>query len=258
MDDAALGRSIRMLRHRRGWRQTDLAVRAGVSSAAVGLIERGQIERLSLRLARQVASAVGLRLHWDVGARAVDLARMADADHARCTDLVMRRLEALGWLTRAEVSFNEYGDRGRIDVLACHPPTATLLVIEVKTLIADAQQLLGGVDVKQRVSIRVARSLGLPARTAVPMLAMTRTTTNRRRIAQHPHLFGRFCLRGRRATAWLRSPVPISGGLLVTLQVPNHNNGDVRRAGRQRVRLRTRRANASRRLEPSLSDPGRT
>jgi hypothetical protein len=204
-----------------------------------------------------VASAIGLGLAWDVGARAADLARLADADHARCTDQIMRRLEALGWMTRAEVSFNEYGDRGRIDVLAFHPPTATLLVIEIKTMIIDAQELLGGVDVKQRLGIRVARSLGLPAKVAVPMLAVLKTTTNRRRIDQHPHLFGSYALRGRRASAWLRRPGPLSGGLLVTLQVPDRNHSDVRRAGRQRVRRRTRHASADRAPERPIPPPAR-
>ena len=245
MDDAALGRSIRMLRHRRGWRQVDLAARAGVSAAAVGLIERGEAERLSLRKVRQVSSAVGLRLGWDLGARGPDVARLADADHARCSDMVIRSLETWGWMTRAEVSFNEYGDRGRIDVLAFHPQAATLLVVEIKTLIVDAQELLGGLDVKRRIGIRVARSLGWAARLAVPMLVVLRTTTNRRRFDQHPHLFGRYALRGRRARSWLRNPGPVDGGLLITLKVPDRNHGDVRRAGRQRVRLARARASVA-------------
>jgi transcriptional regulator with XRE-family HTH domain len=242
MDDAALGRSVRMLRHRRGWRQTDLALRAGVSATAVGLIERGEAERLSLRTMRRVGSALGLRLGWNVGRAASDLARLADADHARCTDFLMRRLEALGWLTRAEVSFNEFGDRGRIDVLAFHPPTGTIVVIEVKTLIVDAQDLLGGLDVKRRIGIRVARSLGWPARTVVPMLAVLKTTTNRRRVAEHPHLFGRFALRGRRAGGWLKTPGPLDSGLLIMVNVPDRNHSDLRRAGRQRVRRPSPRA----------------
>ena len=236
MDDAALGRSVRMLRHRRGWRQIDLALRTGVSATAVGLIERGEADRLALRTVRRVASAVGLRLGWDVGPRAPELYRLADADHARCADFLMRRLEALGWLIRAEVSFNEYGDRGRIDLLAFHPSTGTLLVIEIKTLIVDAQDLLGSLDVKQRVSTRVARSLGWPARVVVPMLVVLKTTTNRRRIEQHPHLFGRFALRGRRAGGWLRNPGPLDAGLLIMVNVPDRNHNDLRRAGRQRVR----------------------
>jgi transcriptional regulator with XRE-family HTH domain len=226
-----------MLRHRRGWRQADLAARAGVSAGAIGLIERGRLERVSLRIVRRVASAVELRLGWDVGSRAVDLARLADADHARCADHIMRRLGSLGWLTRAEVSFNEYGDRGRIDVLAFHPPTATLLVVEIKTLIVDAQDLLGGLDVKRRVGPRVARSLGWPATLAIATLVVLNTTTNRRRVGQHPHLFGRFAVRGRAASAWLRRPGPVDGGLLIMLNLPNRKHRDVRRAGRQRVRL---------------------
>jgi hypothetical protein len=148
----------------------------------------------------------------------------------------MQRLTRLGWLTRAEVSFNDYGDRGRIDILAFHPPTATLLVVEIKTLVVDAQDVLGALDVKQRVGLRVGRSLGWVATAVVPALVVLETTTNRRRILQHPHLFGRYALRGRGASAWLRSPVPLTGGLLVMLNPPNRKHGDLRRAGRQRIR----------------------
>ena len=255
MDDATLGRCIRMLRYRRGWRQADLGVRAGVSAGAIGLIERGWLERVSLRIVRRVASALDLRLGWDVGVRGADLARLADADHAGCADLLMRRLTTLGWLTRAEVSFNEYGDRGRIDVLAFHPPTATLLVVEVKTLIVDAQQLLGGIDVKQRIGLRVGRSLGWVAKVVVPALVVLDTTTNRRRIREHPHLFGRFALRGRRASSWLRSPGPPNAGLLIMLKLPNRKHRDRRRAGRQRVRAATPRASVSQRPGPSRRPP---
>ncbi|HEX6127965.1 MAG TPA: helix-turn-helix transcriptional regulator [Candidatus Limnocylindria bacterium] len=251
MDDASLSRCIRMLRHRRGWRQADLAVRAGVSAGAIGLIERAWLERVSLRIVRRVASALDLRLGWDVGVRGADLARLADADHASCADLLMRRLTTLGWLTRAEVSFNEYGDRGRIDVLAFHPATATLLVVEIKTLIVDAQELLGGLDVKQRIGLRVGRSVGWAAKVVVPALVVMDTTTNRRRIGEHPHLFGRFALRGRRASSWLRSPAPHNGGMLIMLKLPNRKHRDLRRAGRQRVRPTAPRAIVSQRPEPS-------
>lgn len=41
------------------------------------------------------------------------------------------------------MSFNHYGDRGRYDILAFHPPTGILLVVEVKTGIGDVQATLG-------------------------------------------------------------------------------------------------------------------
>jgi transcriptional regulator with XRE-family HTH domain len=41
VDDAALGLVIRLLRQRRGWRQRDLGLRAGVSATLVSILELG-------------------------------------------------------------------------------------------------------------------------------------------------------------------------------------------------------------------------
>ncbi|HEX5578795.1 MAG TPA: helix-turn-helix domain-containing protein [Candidatus Limnocylindria bacterium] len=152
MDDAALGAAIRALRHRRGWRQVDLALRAKVSRALLRAIEAGRLDRVSLPAVRRVASALDMLLRWDAGFRGSELARLRDADHARLAEFAVRRLERLGWIVMAEVSFNNYGERGRIDLLAYHPATRTLLVVEVKTVIVEVQSILGGLSVKQRVA----------------------------------------------------------------------------------------------------------
>ena len=148
------------------------------------------------------------------------------------------RLRELAWIVRPEVSFNYYGDRGRIDLLAFHPPTATLLVVEIKTVIGDVQELLGTMDMKERLAGRVARSPGFRPRAVVSALVVAESTTNRRRLAEHANLFSRFGLRGRQAAAWLRSPVHETPGLLLLIRLPNRRTSAVRRAGRQRVRLR--------------------
>ncbi len=50
------------------------------------------------------------------------------------------------WLAQPEVSFAIYGERGVIDILAFHPRSRALLVIELKTGIVDVQALIGTVD----------------------------------------------------------------------------------------------------------------
>jgi transcriptional regulator with XRE-family HTH domain len=252
MDDAALGASIRALRHRRGWRQADLARRAGVSASLVSLLEAGRADRLTLRAIRGVAAALDLRLAWDAGFHGSELARLRDADHARLTELLVRRLERLGWLVAAEISFNNYGERGRIDVLAYHTATRTLLVVEVKTLIVEVQAILGGLSVRQRVAPSAARSMGWRPARVVTALVVREGRTNRRRLEQHGRLFARLSLRGRAALAWLRRPVGEPGGLLILVGSSDHNRVDVRQAGRQRVRVR---AADSRSRRPATSEP---
>jgi transcriptional regulator with XRE-family HTH domain len=239
MDDAALGASIRALRHRRGWRQADLARRAHVSASVISVLEAGHADRISLPAIRRVARALDVRLRWDAGFRGSELARLRDADHARMAETVVRRLERLGWQAIAEASFNNYGERGRIDVLAYHAATRTLLVVEIKTVIVDVQAILGGLSVKQRVAPSVARSMGWQPRATVPALAVVEGATSRRRLAEHERLFARFTMRGREALTWLRAPVGAPDGLLLLLDSPKSGQTDVRRAGRQRVRSRT-------------------
>jgi transcriptional regulator with XRE-family HTH domain len=236
VNDAELGGVVRALRHRRGLRQADLAGSAEVSASLVSLLERGHAEALTVRSLRRIALALDLRLGWDAGFRGAELGRLRDAGHARMAEWLTRRLEDFGWTVLPEVSFNHFGDRGRVDLLAFHAATQTLLVIEIKTVIVEIQGLLGSLHVKERVAPNMARSLGWSATRPVPCLVVTETTTNRRRLAAHVRLFARFSLRGKGAVAWLRRPSGIQGGLLLLVKLPDDNGVSSRRAGRQRVR----------------------
>jgi len=239
MDDRRLGTAVRARRHQRGWRLADLAVVAGVGTTACSMLERGSAGRLSVRVARAIAGAVDLPLDWDIGWQRSDVDRLLDADHAALAARVTRRLEALGWAVRAEVSFNEYGDRGRIDLLAFHPSECILLVIEIKTAIVDAQATLGALDVKARVAPAVGRALGWNARLVVPALIVLDGSTARRHLRAIDPLLNRFDLRGRAALDWLREPFVLQpSGLLFLTKLPSDAGSGVRRAGRPRVRAR--------------------
>jgi hypothetical protein len=207
-----------------------------VSASLVSLLEAGRADRLTVRAAKAVCKAAGLELRWDVGYRRAELDRLRDRDHAALAEWLVGFLSRVGWQAVVEVSFNHYGDRGRIDVLAYEPASRTLLVIEIKTLIADIQELLGSVDVKVRVAGFPARSLGWRPERVVPVLVVADTTTNRRRLATHAHLFARFALRGRSIRPWLRQPQFAPEGILLITRHPYANDVRARRAGRQRVR----------------------
>ena len=255
MDDLQLGGVVRLVRHRRGWRQVDLADEAGVSPSLVALLEGGKAERLSVRSVRRVTAALGIRLGWDAGYRGPELDRLRDRDHAAVAEWLARLLELHGWLVTAEVSFNHYGDRGRIDLLAYHAESGTLLVVEIKTVIANIQELLGSLNVKQRNAGRVAAGLGWHARHVVPMLVVSDTTTNRRYLAAHASLFARLSLRGRSVRSWLKNPLSTPEGLLYLVKLPNSNTVGVRRAGRQRVRAPRPHVSVESSREPATPSP---
>jgi transcriptional regulator with XRE-family HTH domain len=237
MDDVRIGQVIRALRHRRGWRQVDLGVKADVSDSTVSSIEHGRIGGISVGMLRRIFAALGVTFRLDLGWHGAELDRLLDADHASLAEQWKRRLEHAGWLVHAEVSFDVYGDRGRIDLLAFHPPSRCMLVVEIKTRIADLQGLLGPLDIKVRLAGQVARRFGWRPARVIRCLVLAEDRTNRRRVAEHTALLSGFVLRGRAALAWLRQPEPMPSGILVFTKLPHSRHTGGRRAGRQRVRL---------------------
>ncbi len=187
-----------------------------------------------------MAAALGASLRLGVEWHGAGLARLLDAGHAALQATWKARLERLGWLVRAEVTFSRYGERGSIDLLAFHPATRVLLVVEIKTGLFDVQDLLSAQDRKVRLAPEVARRAGWRPAAVMPLLVLPGDTTTRRRLAAVAPLFAHFDLRGPAARSWLRapSPGPPTGGLLVMTKAPDARNTDRRRAGRQRIRLR--------------------
>jgi len=231
-----VGAAARALRHRSGLRQSDVAERARVSQSTVSRVERGAWDEIQWASIMRVCEAAGLRLGLDGRWRGGELARLLDQDHAGLTAAVRRRLDAAEWQTDVEVTFSRYGERGSIDLLAFHPTARVLLVVEVKSVIADIQGLLRPIDAKVRLAPGIGRDRGWTARGVIPCLVVADSTTARRRLAANEPLFSRFAVRGRAALHWLRAPVGIPTGLLLFTDPPSSRGGNVRRAGRQRVR----------------------
>ena len=160
MDDAQVGSVIRAVRIRRGLRQSDVADVAGVSQAIVSAVENGDLERTSLHLVRRVAGALGVSLPLAPRWRGAELPKLLDERHALMVREVVRRLTAIGWQALPEHTFNQRGEQGSIDVLAWHPPTRALLSVEVKTKLADLQDLLSKMDRKRRLAPTLGWELG--------------------------------------------------------------------------------------------------
>jgi len=246
VDDRRLGIAVRARRHQRGWRLVDLAEAAGVGPGVCGLLERGKAGKLSVRTARAIAAAVDLPLGWDIGWQRQELDRLLDADHSLLAASVASTLGSSGWAVRGEVSFNHYGDRGRIDLLAFHAPTRILAVVEIKTTIVDAQDLLGTLDVKTRIAPTLVGSIGWERPAAVvPVIVVAEGTTARRHLARLEPLLSRFDLRGTAALTWLARPTVGPTGLLIFRPLPSRNGVDRRRAGRRRMRVRAPRSRSA-------------
>lgn len=219
MRDEVLGRLFRMTRFRRGWTQQELATRARISASAISRIEGGLGYRYRVAVVQRHGDALGLRVELNVSGRGGEVVRLLDDEHAAIVEHVARMLTDAGWLVESEASFSVYGERGRIDLLAFHAATGTLLVVEVKTEITDLQALFGSLSVKERLAPKIAAERGRPVRAVAVLLAVAAVDRNRRVIAQHGTLFGAFERHGARVRAWVRRPRPI-GSLLLYVGAP--------------------------------------
>lgn len=164
MDRVRVGQIFRALRREQNLRQADLAGRAGVAQQTVSEVECGRFGRLTVdaycHLAETLGADVDLAPRW----RGPKLARLLDRRHAALCDAVARELVALGWEIRTETTFNHFGDRGSVDLLAWRADVRALLIVEIKTELVSIEETLRTLDMKTRVVPMVAaRDLGWAA-----------------------------------------------------------------------------------------------
>ena len=210
MHVVALGRNLRMVRIKRRARQSDVAVKARISATVVGRHEAGECASISA-LDRH-AAAIGLRLELRLIGRAGEVDRLSDVEHAAIVEGLAERLREEDWITEPEASFSEYGERGRVDLLAFHPETGTLLLIEVKTLLVELGELFGRVNVKERLVPAIAQARQWRVERVTTVLAVASTSANRAIVRSHATLFGAFTVapfvprdlvRGGRFLCWI-------------------------------------------------------
>jgi hypothetical protein len=91
------------------------------------------------------------RVRW----RGEELDRL-DAMHASIVERLVEILTSLGWECAVEVTFWIRREQGSADVLAWHPPTGRLLVVETKSVVPDLQTMLSSLDRKVRLGPAIA------------------------------------------------------------------------------------------------------
>jgi hypothetical protein len=111
--------------------------------------------------------------------RALD--RLLDEAHASLVEAVVRVLETGRWEVITEATFAIAGERGSVDILGWHAVTRSLLVVEVKSVLADAQDTLSKLARKVRLAQQIAPT-GWSARSVSPLLVIAETRTNRRHV----------------------------------------------------------------------------
>jgi transcriptional regulator with XRE-family HTH domain len=262
MTDQRVGAMFRFLRIRRGWRQIDVAARAGVSQSQVSRIERGHLATVTIETLRRVAAVLDLRIDVVGRWRGGDLDRLLAAGHSALYEAVATRLRGLaGWAFASEVSFSIDGERGIVDILAWHAATRSLLVIELKTEFMDVNELVGTLDRKRRLARRIAAERGWlrDAATVSAWVIVVDGSANRRRAAEHATMLGSaYPVDGRAIRTWLRRPV---GAVACLSFWPNSRPGIGMAASRpirpvrHRVRVRPTHGSGLARAAPRPNGP---
>jgi transcriptional regulator with XRE-family HTH domain len=208
MDDTKLGRLVRALRQRRGWRQADLAAKAGVGPSVVSQLEIGRLDARSVATVRRIVEAFGLSFEGGIRGMGADADRVLDAPHATLLGACAGWLRTLGWITAAEVSYSEWGERGSVDLLGWHAPTATLLVVEIKTELASVDETLRKHGETARLAATIAGPLGWHASVVGRLLVFPEDRTQRRRVLAYESVMtGSYPMRSHQVKAWCRAPV---------------------------------------------------
>jgi len=222
MDVIRFGLGMRALRHRRRWTQAQLAANVNVSRSVIWRIERGQADRVSVHVLVSVAAALGARIDVRLLWQGEGLDRLLDARHASLVERVVEMLASHEWEVATEVTFNIRGERGSIDILAFHPATGSLLVIEIKSVVPDMQAMLVGIDRKGRLARDIARERGWQVTSVTRLLVLPDDRTARRRVVRHGATF-RMALPARTVEVrrWIQNPEGTMHGVLFLTDAPH-------------------------------------
>jgi DNA-binding Xre family transcriptional regulator len=240
MDPIVFGRGVKALRLRKRWRQDDLAAAARVSRGVIARIEQGHATRVTVETLDKVAGALGGRVMCCLTWNGEGLDRLLDAEHAAIVEAVVRTLRSADWLIATEVSFNNFGERGSIDILAFRPEARVVLVVEVKSVVPDIQGMLVTLDRKERLAKEIARERGWEAVAVARLLVIRDNRTARRRIDAHAAIFGNaFPDRAIDVRRWLATPEarrPLRGLWFLSGESQTVAKQRVQRAGQPRER----------------------
>lgn len=219
-DDIRLARAARALRLRTGWRQRDL-VAPRRSIEFTRRVESGRLGDLRVDDIRAHFAALGASVRMTAWWNGAALDRLLDERHAGVVDGGVRALARFSWdRTETEVTFNEWGERGSIDLLSARPELEALFIGEAKSEWGSVEETFRSLDVKTRLAPTICQKrFGFrPSIVGVALIFPEDRTA--RRVAQryaatlavaYPH-------RNREVAQWLREP---SGPLRGLWFLPN-------------------------------------
>ena len=209
-EDERLAKSSRVLRHKAGLRQRDLATSRYVTQE----IEAGRTGQLRVDLVRSHFSGLGAKAQFNIWWNGAALDRLIDENHAGVVEGTAGILPRYGFAVRTEFSFSDYGERGSIDVFAGRDDVRAVFVGEAKSEWGSLEETLRRQDVKVRLAPKLARAaFGWTPRHVANVLIFPDDRSSRRIADAHRATLAGYPARAGDIRAWLRNPNGAIGGI---------------------------------------------
>lgn len=184
---ARLGAEVVALRRRRGWRQADLAARAGLGRMVVGRIERGA-GRLDLDALERLAIAFEQPLTVTFGRDRLELT--ADAGHLAMQELVLGLGRGAGHAGAFELATRPAEPWRSADVGLRDDARRRLMLVECWNTIGDVGAAARSSDRKLAETRTLAAARWGEAPAEVGLVWVVRATArNRALVARYPEVF---------------------------------------------------------------------
>jgi transcriptional regulator with XRE-family HTH domain len=215
------GRVCRDTRHRLDLSQQEVGGSVGISRGYLARVEAGRANP-SLALVERLGDALGLRLEL-IATPPIFLSerRSHDLVHARCSGAVDRRLTSAGWIVVRELEASEGRIHGWIDLLAFHPRSAILLIIEIKTRLDDIGATERQIAWYERHAMAAARRQGWQLRQSAAWLVALWSDEVDQAIVTNREAFARFPDRASHMLEVVRGE-PVAGRGIALIDPASH------------------------------------
>lgn len=159
-------------------------------------------------------AALGARAQVTVWWNGAALDRLIDQVHAQVVTSTAVILPRYRFQVRTEYTFNEYGERGSIDVFAAHDAARAVFLGEAKSEWGSLEETLRRQDLKARLAPKLAEdAFGWRPSSIASVLIFPGDRTARRITERYRAALTGYPARAREIRAWLRNPAGPLGGI---------------------------------------------
>jgi len=210
LDDQRLAKASRLLRRETGLRQGDLPTSRFVTQE----IEAGRAGRLRVDHVVAHFAAPGAKAQINVWWNGAALDRLTDQVHAQVVNSTAMILSRYGFHMRTEYTFNEYGERGSIDLFAGNDVARAVFVGEAKSEWGSLEETLRRQDLKVRLAPKLAEeAFGWRPSSVATVLIFPADRTAQRVVERYRAALAGYPARAREIRTWLRNPSGPLGGI---------------------------------------------